>query len=144
MKHLLCDIAGQVSMCWEPKPTGVFDATGVMKIVEANVHKFPKHLEIRDHQTCMPVLTIPITNNVMTRSVGYTDGMIIMYCLETGATESQLFRWASEWHRKVHQYIVDHWKELTDGQVIDFRVVRGETDVPCESQYHHSVPFGLG
>lgn len=144
MKHLLCDIAGQVSMCWEPRPTGVFDAVGVMKIVEANIDKFPKHLEVHDHQTCVPILAIPITQNAMTRAVGYRDLAIIMYCLQSAVVESEPFRWASEWHRNVHKYIIDHWKELTDGQVIDFRVVRGETNVPCESDYDHSVPFGLG
>lgn len=138
MNSPLFEALGMASMCWNPTPTGVFDADKAAEIGKALEHKLPKHLEVRDSCTCCPLLAIPIVDNLMTKRAGFgAERRILVYKLQTDEFASQPHIWLSNpWMHSVHQYILEHWTEIRDGGLIDMRVIRGEETIPVTSEYN--------
>lgn len=120
---------GTASMCWSPRPTGVFEAVRANEVCEAVLKELPyKYLEIRDTNTCVPVYAFRIEPLSMIRAIGYGDATFIALMTFTGeecATSPGV--WSQDWYVKVHQAVIDSWDTLKSGDVLDMRVVRGET-----------------
>jgi len=44
------------------------------------------------------------------------------------------FEWGDRTFRTAHQHVIDHWDELTSGQVVDVEYILGETKEPKRSE----------
>lgn len=47
-REILGELAGAVSLCWEPRPTGVFDATTAKKWTDEALEKLVKAGLVKD------------------------------------------------------------------------------------------------
>ena len=108
--------------------------------------RIPKHLELRDSMTCIPVVCMLVQDNPMTRSAGYepSNPHVIVCKIQTGEAHMNSYNWMDKWMQTAHLYIVNTWLELMDTDVIDFQYIRGETNEPCKSQYDPEVPVSVG
>lgn len=99
-----------------------------------------KLLEIRDEGTCIPAMaTEAVGENVQQEAVlrraGYGEGRcIILQHLHKGSSTYNAYDWPSRTYRQAHLYIIEHWDELVDGDVIDVQFVIGETTVKKTSE----------
>jgi len=108
-----------------------------------------KLFEVRDRGTYMPSLAIrcnPANESerlMLWRAgygeIGWVQGSYVLFAPES---DPRLRYNPSEWgcrtRATAHQYIKDHWSELTTGQVIDVRTILGETDAPAPSDNAHA------
>lgn len=100
-----------------------------------------KILEVRDDGTHIPVMAIKMLaeDDVQAYYVhgraGYPrDGTgIIMMELNHQKAHVDPYDWPNPRTGAAHDYIYRHFDELTDGQVIDIRVVLGEAVDPVKS-----------
>jgi hypothetical protein len=95
-----------------------------------------KCLEIRDHNTFMPVICIrPVPDNpaqwYLLRRDGYrgdeTERCIVMVNTQCHGCAYDPYDWNERTKRTAHLYIEQHWAELADGDVIDVAFILGET-----------------
>lgn len=91
-----------------------------------------KLLEIRDECTCIPAMaTEAVATNepqlAILRRAGYGENRcIILQHLHKGEATYNAFDWRSRTWHTAHLYILDHWDELADGDVIDVQFILGE------------------
>ncbi|MDZ4344107.1 MAG: hypothetical protein U1E51_16935 [Candidatus Binatia bacterium] len=113
-----------------------------------------KALEIRDEGTFIPVLAVdmnptvqetpyvsesdPVAQRYLLRRCGYPcDGRpnIILTALDGhGKATNDPHEWGGRTYPIVHNYIIKHWEELRDGDVVDVSFILGETDKPKVSE----------
>lgn len=103
-----------------------------------------KVLEIRDEGTFIPALAVDINpgsqeQRYLMRRVGYPcDGrpnVILMHLSADGSPAwNDPFGWSGRTYPTAHRYIIDHWHELADGDVIDVSFILGETAAPKRSE----------
>lgn len=94
-----------------------------------------KILEIRDSATFIPVLCVNINphNGVQRyymRRLGYPcDGVpnvIVTRLQGEGEATNDPYAWGGRTFPIAHHYILDHWNELNDGDVVDVEFILGE------------------
>ena len=104
-----------------------------------------KVLEIRDEGTFIPVLCIDMQPDnetqrwYMNERCGYPcDGRpnIVMTYLGAngGPAWNDPYAWGGRTRPTAHHYILDHWDELSDGDVVDVSFILGETKAPKVSE----------
>lgn len=107
-----------------------------------------KLLEIRDKGTCILALAIQMVG--LSTSVGYwflhyrcgypEDGSSIMLmCLDNGKATNDPYEWPAlgmgiRTMGTAHNWILGHFEELGDGDVVDVQVILGETRCPKKSE----------
>lgn len=98
-----------------------------------------KFLEIRDRGTCIPALAFYISegDGPIARRAGFGEvGCVYLIAL---ATEKAAYDpYSGVWGgartmRVAHQWLSEHFAEVSDGQVVDVRVILGEATVPAPS-----------
>lgn len=114
-----------------------------------------KALEVRDEGTFIAVLAVDMNVHVfgpqhdavaqhyLLRRCGYAcDGRpnIILTRLDgSGKATNDPYDWGGRTYPVAHQYIIDHWLELKDGDVVDVEFILGERPQPKISE-RLSVP----
>ena len=102
-----------------------------------------KALEIRDEGTFIPALAVNMnptedSQRYLLRRCGYAcDGRpnIIMTRLDgSGKATNDPYEWGGRTYPVAHNYIIDHWAELADGDVVDVQFILGETQTPKVSE----------
>ena len=107
-----------------------------------------KVLEVRDHGTCILALAIrmesdncPIREWFIHYRSGYPrDGSSIMLMrLADGKATNDPYEWPAVTRDNrtmpvAHHWIIDHWDQLADGDVVDTAFILNETDVPKRSE----------
>lgn len=102
-----------------------------------------KALEIRDEGTFIPALAVDMNPQVdeqryLLRRCGYPcDGRpnIILTSLDgSGKATNDPYEWGGRTYPVAHNYIIDHWDELKDGDVVDVSFILGETQAPKVSE----------
>lgn len=97
-----------------------------------------KCLEIRDSATFIPVLAVNINpdndaQRYLMRRVGYPcDGcpnVILTRLSGDGEATNDPYGWSggARTMPNAHNWIIDHWDELADGDVVDVEYILGET-----------------
>jgi len=114
-----------------------------------------KTLEIRDRMTFIPALAVDMnpTDEVgavdaqrwLLRRVGYAcDGSpnIILTRLDGSAKAafSDPYDYNDRTWRTAHLFIIEHWNELKDGDVVDVEYILGETREPKISERFETCP----
>lgn len=61
------------------------------------------------------------------------DAVIVGYLDGERNSSADPYHWDTRTMSNAHQYITDHFDELSDGAVIDVRFILKETDAPCQS-----------
>lgn len=100
-----------------------------------------KVLEIRDENTHIPALAIKMKAKTLTQAYyihdccGYpfSGDSIMLVCLSDGRTTNDPYEWASlkmgpRTMPVAHIYILEHFDDLSDGDVIDVSFILGETN----------------
>jgi hypothetical protein len=111
-----------------------------------------KLLEIRDEGTFLPVLCVDMNPGIesgallayeaqhyLLRRVGYPcDGRpnIALTRLDAngGKCWNDPYGWGGRTYPVAHNYIIEHWAELRDGDVVDVSFILGETAEPKQSE----------
>jgi hypothetical protein len=100
-----------------------------------------KVLEIRDVGTFIPMLAIDINPDddddygkqwYLMRRCGYAcdgDPNIVLTCLDAGGGPAwnDPYAWGGRTYPVAHDYIIKHWIDLVDGDVIDVEFILGES-----------------
>jgi hypothetical protein len=50
------------------------------------------------------------------------------------------YDWCDRTWTAAHRWIIEHWAELKDGDVVDVEFILGETTTPKESERHERFP----
>ena len=102
-----------------------------------------KALEIRDEGTFIPALAVNMNpdgegQRYLLRRCGYPcDGQanIVLTRLDgNGKATNDPYEWGGRTWPVAHNYIIEHWKELRDGDVVDVSFILGETEKPKVSE----------
>lgn len=106
-----------------------------------------KTLEIRDSATCIPALAIQmladneVAGYYIHRRSGYpVDGSSIMLMkLSDGKATNDPYEWSAlnmgtRTMQVAHDYIIDNFAALKDGDVVDVQFIIGETSSPKVSE----------
>ena len=102
-----------------------------------------KALEIRDEGTFIPALAVDMNpsddeQRYLLRRCGYAcDGRpnVILTRLDgSGKATNDPYEWGGRTYPVAHNYIIEHWDELKDGDVVDVSFILGESDKPKVSE----------
>ena len=106
-----------------------------------------KALEVRDTNTFIPVLCVDmnphnegsIAQRYLLRRCGYAcdyEPNIVMTRLDgSGEATNDPYAWGrSRTFPVAHDYIIKHWRDLKDGDVVDVESILGETTVRKRSE----------
>ena len=104
-----------------------------------------KALEVRDEGTFIPVLAIDMNPELgnddqrwLLRRCGYAcDGrpnIILTNLSGDGQATNDPYAWGGRTYPVAHDYIIKHWHELSDGDVIDVSYVLDETKTSKTSE----------
>ena len=102
-----------------------------------------KMIEIRDTATCIPALCIRMEagNKIEKRYLwrcGYPDhgGEVVLMHLSSQKATVDPYDWpgGARTLPVAHDYIRNHWAELSDGDVVDVRVIAKEEALPAEAE----------
>lgn len=102
-----------------------------------------KALEIRDEGTFISALAVDINpvndeQRYLMRRCGYQcDGApnVILTRLDgNGKATNDPYSWGGRTYPIAHGYIIKHWDELRDGDVVDVSFILGETPAPKVSE----------
>ena len=102
-----------------------------------------KALEIRDEGTFIPVLAVDMnaeneSQRYLLRRCGYPcDGhpnIILTNLNGSGKATNDPYEWGGRTYLVAHNYIIDHWDELEDGDVVDVSFILGESKEPKVSE----------
>lgn len=118
MNNAIADTVGQASMCWDPIPTGVFEATRACKIAEELEHLMPKYLRVKTKLLEVRILMLPIVANEVTNGIdGFPTYMVIN--LDTG---NRLDLAAGAVWKDIASRLSANWRKIRDGDNIDMEV----------------------
>ncbi len=103
-----------------------------------------KILEIRDEGTFIPALCVDINpdneeQRYLMRRMGYPcDGApnVVVTHLSAGGHRAwnDPYGWGDRTWKVAHNYIIEKWDTLVDGDVVDVQFILGETDKPKVSE----------
>ena len=104
-----------------------------------------KTFEIRDAATFIPALAVKLEpgneqDRYLLNRAGYALKMedeadyVVLWRLEGGDCDWNIFDWSNRTMRKAHQYIRDHFDDLKSGSVIDVEYILGISSQPKESE----------
>lgn len=104
-----------------------------------------KALEIRDKATFIPILAVNMNSNgiegqrYLLRRCGYPcDGQpnITITRLSADGTPAwnDPYAWGGRTFPVAHNYIIENWERLNDGDVVDVEFILGETQAPKRSE----------
>lgn len=108
-----------------------------------------KLLEIRDEATFIPAMAVRLTARdeaemYLLRRAGFAteqiapqyhpEPYIILWRLEGGPAEYDPYNWTNRTMKNAHGFIIDNWRTLQPGQVIDVQFILGETKEPKRSE----------
>jgi len=107
-----------------------------------------KALEIRDEGTFIPMLAVDMNPSLddtfsgqhyLLRRCGYPcDGRpnILITRLSADGTPAwnDPYGWGGRTFPVAHEWIIEHWNELRDGDVVDVQFILGETTAPKISE----------
>ena len=102
-----------------------------------------KALEIRDEGTFIPALAVDMNpddpaQRYLLRRVGYAcDGrsnILLTRLCGDGEASNDPYSWGGRTWPVAHHWIIDHWDELNDGDVVDVSFILGETKQPKISE----------
>lgn len=96
-----------------------------------------KLFEIRDRGTCIPAMAVQVSRDdgPILRRAGYGSPLVLLTMLAKPETQWDPWAWSSQRTMgTAHRYIQEHWDELISGQVIDVRVLLGETLEPAPAE----------
>lgn len=91
-----------------------------------------KLFEIRDRATCVPAMAVRVSRDdgPIMRRAGFGDPMVVLTMLATAKTEWDPYNWGpSRTMQPAHLHIEANWDKLSSGDVIDVRVLLGETTI---------------
>lgn len=105
-------------------------------------------LEIRDEATFIPALAVNMNPDVtrvgwraqryLLRRCGYPcDGkpnIILTRLSGEGQATNDPYAWVGRTWPVAHNWIIEHWDELRDGDVVDVQFILGETAAPKQSE----------
>ncbi|MGH6791816.1 MAG: hypothetical protein ACRECF_03665 [Methyloceanibacter sp.] len=105
-----------------------------------------RFIEIRDECTCIPALAVqmvaadPAEDRFLWRC-GYPRDQhtcppsVILIKLSSAEAQSDPYHWShGRTLQAAHMWIIDHFDALKDGDVVDVRVILGETATPAEAE----------
>jgi hypothetical protein len=104
-----------------------------------------KALEIRDEGTFIPALAIDMQpenegQRYLLRRCGYAcDGepnIILTRLSGDGEATNDPYEWGGRTWPVAHNWIIEHWHELADGDVVDVSFILGESERPKVSERH--------
>lgn len=102
-----------------------------------------KLLEIRDASTLIIALAVDMNpdneaQRWALRRYGYPcDGrpnIMITHATGERVASNDPYHWGDRTWANAHNYIINHWDELTDGDVVDVEFILGERAVPKKSE----------
>lgn len=103
-----------------------------------------KVFEIRDEGTFISVLCVDmnpdnIAQRYYFRRCGYScDGepniAMTNLNMDGGKASNDPYAWGGRTYPTAHHYIIEHWNELRDGDVVDVSFILGETPAPKISE----------
>ena len=103
-----------------------------------------KALEVRDEGTFIPVLAVDINpandeQRYLMRRVGYPCNgepniLITKLTADGSPAWNDPYGWTGRTFPVAHNYILEHWTELRDGDVVDVSFILGETAEPKRSE----------
>jgi len=110
-----------------------------------------KALEIRDEGTFIPALAVDMNPSLgvfperceaqhyLLRRVGYPcDGrpniLLTKLTADGSPAWNDPYGWGGRTFPVAHNYIIEHWDELRDGDVVDVSFILGETATPKVSE----------
>ncbi len=98
-----------------------------------------KLLEIRDVGTTIPAMAIEVSgaDGWLMQRAGFGErGCIYLIMLATERCAYDPYHWQSRARTMpaAHQYIWEHWADLTSGDVVDVEFILGETAAPKVSE----------
>lgn len=134
----------------DDSPRAAADLLEAVRVIEENQMEV-KTFEIRDRNTFMPMLAIrlQIRDNkdyFLLRRAGYGEAQImdteaveepyiILVKLDGVEAQYDSFNWPNpRTLGNAHRYIISHWYELSNGDVIDVEFILGETKTPKISE----------
>lgn len=106
-----------------------------------------KILEIRDSLTFIPMLAIEMSCGVappnaihLVRRAGYSFSRLVLMTRLGGGGQCEYdpYAWGDRTFAVSHKYIIDHWDELQDGDVVDVEYILGETKAPKMPEWKES------
>jgi hypothetical protein len=103
-----------------------------------------KILELRDEGTFIPLLCVDMNpdneaQRYLLRRVGYAcDGrpnIVITHATADGrSATNDPYYWCDRTYKVAHDYIINNWDVLNDGDVVDVSFILGETAAPKVSE----------
>ncbi len=101
-----------------------------------------KVLEIRDEGTHIPALAIKMLadNEVSEYYIHYRTGYsrdgsgVVLMMLSNQKASSDPYEWGGRTMPVAHNYIIEHFDTLSDGDVVDVSFILGETKEPRISE----------
>jgi hypothetical protein len=100
-----------------------------------------KVLELRDKATFIPIIAIKTTfanegQRYLLRRAGYdhTGSCVILFRANGGEAHYDPYEWTGRTFPAAHHWIVEHFDELSDGDVVDVEFILGETSVVKQSE----------
>lgn len=102
-----------------------------------------KMLELRDEGTFIPLLCVDMNSEndaqrYLLRRVGYPcdrrPNVMITHATGEHPASNDPYFWGGRTYPVAHNYIIEHWDELKDGDVVDVSFILGETKAPKLSE----------
>lgn len=112
-----------------------------------------KALEIRDRATFIPMLAVDMNpdsddpvkamlQRYLLRRVGYPcngqPNIILTKLSGDGKATNDAYEWGGRTYPVAHLWIIEHWDELKDGDVVDVEFILGETSKPKTSERYET------
>lgn len=115
-----------------------------------------KLLEIRDHGTLVPAIAIRVehdsaiallacnatvgeirANAIIARGGFHRAAGIYLMRLSDARAQVDPYGWGVDrTHKAVHLYLEEHWPDVHNGDLLDVRVILGETNTPAATELH--------
>lgn len=103
-----------------------------------------KVLELRDIGTFIPLLCVDmnaeeVSQRYLLRRCGYPcdnkpNIAITRLAADGDRCSNDPYYWCDRTRATAHKYIIEHWNELADGDVVDVEWILGERDTPKLSE----------
>lgn len=95
-----------------------------------------KLIELRDSATFIPCLAIRVSgeDGYLARRAGYGEPCVLFGRLQGGRFAYDPYEWKDRTFKTAHNYIIEHFDDLKDGQVVDVEHILGETKSPKRSE----------